>query len=430
MLETSKRTAKSSPAACGLCTQSGMHARPAVKLTKLAKKFQAQISIRASDAAEWINAKSVAKVMAHARGARQHHRDQGVRRGRRGCRGGIGRPRRHRFSGYRSVNNASGHRRARHTEAEPRRSVLRTGRSCASIARRTAARAPARRRRRRGRFARRSLGGAADRDAGQRGRRGSRADPRISGGVAGRRGLPRSDLCGDSPRGRRRIRPGRPRSTSRSRIYNSRARRISAGALLRSRGSARSRAASAARRRQTKSLRIPGGAVVCADDLPPSRFLEIDWSGGGGLALLRGSPTSHVAMLARARGIPMVVQLGSVSRARSDRTARRRRRDARTRSDLGAGRRCSNGGAASHRRAAPPRAPFCAGRPPSWRGEKIRLLINIQRVEDLDHADAQYADGIGLMRTEFLLGGRGGIARRGDAIPAYDAVLRWAGNGR
>ena len=58
--------------------------------------------------------------------------------------------------------------------------------------------------------------------------------------------------------------------------------------------------------------RIPGGAVVCADDLPPSQFLEIDWSRGGGLALLRGSPTSHVAMLARARGIPMIVQLGSV----------------------------------------------------------------------------------------------------------------------
>ena len=42
----------------------GMHARPAVKLTKLAKKFQAHIFVRASDAAEWINAKSVAKVMA------------------------------------------------------------------------------------------------------------------------------------------------------------------------------------------------------------------------------------------------------------------------------------------------------------------------------------------------------------------------------
>ena len=41
----------------------GMHARPAVKLTKLAKKFQAQISIRIGDG-DWINAKSVAKVMA------------------------------------------------------------------------------------------------------------------------------------------------------------------------------------------------------------------------------------------------------------------------------------------------------------------------------------------------------------------------------
>ena len=42
----------------------GMHARPAVKLTKLAKRFQAQIFVRASEAADWINAKSVAKIMA------------------------------------------------------------------------------------------------------------------------------------------------------------------------------------------------------------------------------------------------------------------------------------------------------------------------------------------------------------------------------
>jgi phosphocarrier protein len=42
----------------------GMHARPAVKLTKLAKKFQADISIRPSEAADWVNAKSIAKVMA------------------------------------------------------------------------------------------------------------------------------------------------------------------------------------------------------------------------------------------------------------------------------------------------------------------------------------------------------------------------------
>lgn len=63
----------------------------------------------------------------------------------------------------------------------------------------------------------------------------------------------------------------------------------------------------------------------------------------------------------------------------------------------------------------------------SWRGEHIKLLINIQRVDDLDDADAQYADGIGLMRTEFLLAGRSDLPDEETQFQAYDAVLRWAG---
>jgi phosphotransferase system enzyme I (PtsI) len=63
----------------------------------------------------------------------------------------------------------------------------------------------------------------------------------------------------------------------------------------------------------------------------------------------------------------------------------------------------------------------------SWRGERIKLLINIQSVDDLAHADAQYADGIGLMRTEFLLGERGGVRDEETQFQAYYAVLRWAG---
>ena len=175
-----------------------------------------------------------------------------------------------------------------------------------------------------------------------------------------------------------------------------------------------------------EASKIPHGAVVCADDLPPSQFLEIDWSNGGGLALFRGSPTSHVAMLARARGIPMVVQLGSVSDGAQtalldgegatlelDPTSAQidlfeRRREAHLKSRAAA--------RAILRRPAA-----------SWEGEKIRLLINIQRVEDLEHADAQYADGIGLMRTEFLLGEQGRLPDEETQYLAYDAVLRWAG---
>ncbi|MGH1479656.1 MAG: HPr family phosphocarrier protein [Geminicoccales bacterium] len=43
----------------------GLHARPAVKFTKLAKTFAStDIKIRGSDEAPWIDAKSIVKVMA------------------------------------------------------------------------------------------------------------------------------------------------------------------------------------------------------------------------------------------------------------------------------------------------------------------------------------------------------------------------------
>jgi len=63
MLETRKANGEVITGKVRLIHAAGMHARPAVKLTKLAKKFQAEISIRGSDTAEWINAKSVSKIM-------------------------------------------------------------------------------------------------------------------------------------------------------------------------------------------------------------------------------------------------------------------------------------------------------------------------------------------------------------------------------
>ncbi len=42
----------------------GLHARPSVKLTKLAKGFAAKIEIATDPAGPWIDAKSIVKVMA------------------------------------------------------------------------------------------------------------------------------------------------------------------------------------------------------------------------------------------------------------------------------------------------------------------------------------------------------------------------------
>jgi len=43
--------------------EAGLHARPAVKLTKLAKKFASRIAMSTSDEGPWIDAKSIVKVM-------------------------------------------------------------------------------------------------------------------------------------------------------------------------------------------------------------------------------------------------------------------------------------------------------------------------------------------------------------------------------
>jgi phosphocarrier protein HPr len=44
--------------------EAGLHARPAVKLTKLAKKFSSKVSVAVSAEGPWIDAKSIVKLMA------------------------------------------------------------------------------------------------------------------------------------------------------------------------------------------------------------------------------------------------------------------------------------------------------------------------------------------------------------------------------
>lgn len=57
----------------------GLHARPSVKLTKLAKTFGAKIELSLSEAGPWIDAKSIVKVMAFraAKGTTLHFRADG-----------------------------------------------------------------------------------------------------------------------------------------------------------------------------------------------------------------------------------------------------------------------------------------------------------------------------------------------------------------
>ncbi|MGC2776802.1 MAG: phosphoenolpyruvate--protein phosphotransferase [Bradyrhizobium sp.] len=169
---------------------------------------------------------------------------------------------------------------------------------------------------------------------------------------------------------------------------------------------------------------LPEGAIVVARDLAPSAFLSVDWSKGGGIALGEGSPTSHVAMLARGRGVPMVVGLGHdweslsgpllvdgeagvvVTDPSAERVAAARAHVAtltRRRAD-----------ASAHQL-----------EPAVTRdGTAVSVLVNISGPADMTVLPAAACDGVGLARTEFLTAN---LLHDEDAqFQAYAGLMHWA----
>jgi phosphotransferase system enzyme I (PtsI) len=177
-----------------------------------------------------------------------------------------------------------------------------------------------------------------------------------------------------------------------------------------------------------KAVKITGGSIVACDDISPSTFLAADWTRGGAVALAAGSPSSHVAMLARARGAPMVVGLGPLSwegrppaLALVDGDAGtvifdpepETRRLFEHRIDAANSARA----AADVGRAKPA---LTAG------GRRIPVLLNIAAPEDLAGLDPAICDGIGLVRTEFLFEASQGLPDEETQYAVYRRILDWA----
>ncbi len=151
--------------------------------------------------------------------------------------------------------------------------------------------------------------------------------------------------------------------------------------------------------------RLPGPCVLVAEELSPSEAAELDWQRVLGVALAGGSPSDHVSILARSRGIPIVVGLGEALRQvppgslvaldaqrgrlllepsasaleeLDDQRERGRREDRRLRATRSL--------------------------PAVTRdGVAVALRANLEFPEDVEQALAQGALGIGLFRSEYLL---------------------------
>ena len=170
---------------------------------------------------------------------------------------------------------------------------------------------------------------------------------------------------------------------------------------------------------------IAPGSIVVTTDLPPSRFLEIAWDGGG-VALTQGSPNSHVAMLARSRGVPMLIGIEHADlrghaealidtdngvlvaspdgKVTAEFTWRQRREElARSETER-----------------------FLRTPAVTADGELVQVLINVADGSELAQLDPACCDGIGLVRTELMLHDVADLEDEEKQYRAYRRIMRWA----
>src|SRR6266436_463407 len=169
---------------------------------------------------------------------------------------------------------------------------------------------------------------------------------------------------------------------------------------------------------------VPSGVILAADDMPPSTFLATDWQDGG-LVLRRGSPSSHVAILARSRGVPMIVGV-DVDHLEDG-------ADALLDADAGllvvdpdANMRASFDQRRAEQSKARQAAASFSGPALTATGELVRVMINVTGLAEFEGLDPAHVDGIGLMRTEFLFQGREKLPTEEEQYQIYKRMLEWA----
>ena len=181
---------------------------------------------------------------------------------------------------------------------------------------------------------------------------------------------------------------------------------------------------------QTSGVRVlREPAILTAHDLTPSEVKDLDPAMALGLCLETGSASAHSIILARAMGIPVVAGLGPGISVLADGTIvavdgeqgtvwispdadQAQALEARRQDWLTA------------RRA----AELERSRPAATRdGRRIRVFANISGVAEAAEALACGAEGVGVLRTEFLFLGRTAAPGEEEQVAAYRAIAESLG---
>ena len=175
---------------------------------------------------------------------------------------------------------------------------------------------------------------------------------------------------------------------------------------------------------------LPENAILVARSMGPAALLDYDRKRLRGLVLEEGGPTSHVSIVARALGIPVVGEIANATGL------------------VEPGDAIIVDGTSGHVHLRPPgdiesayveRVKLRARRQAQYHalrerpcvtkdGHKIALMINAGLMIDLPHIEETGAAGIGLFRTELQFMVANSFPRTGEQLALYRAVLDAAGD--
>ena len=172
------------------------------------------------------------------------------------------------------------------------------------------------------------------------------------------------------------------------------------------------------------TLSAPG--IVVAADLTPADTASLDRELALGIAAAVGSPTSHSAILARSLGIPAAVGLGEGLLSIPEGTELLLDGDAGTVHVEPAAELAGEykRRAAAREQAARSARAAAAGPAVTRDGHRIEVVANIGSPDDVPAAIENGAEGVGLLRTEFLFLERDSMPSEDEQVAAYTSVAK------
>lgn len=183
---------------------------------------------------------------------------------------------------------------------------------------------------------------------------------------------------------------------------------------------------------QDRAMALPDGAILIADQLTPSQTAGLDTRKVLGFATVGGGATSHVAILARASGLPaicglpvQVLALANGTQVLLDADKGELHLDP----DPAAIERLKSSHQQQHKRhqhdLARATLPAC-----TRDGHHVEVTANVASLSETEHAMTLGGEGVGLLRSEFLYLDRNHAPSHDEQASTYSAIARVLGPSR